>query len=466
MQIKEIDNLLINSVIDSRIKNSSQCGFIELIVRPECNQQCEYCYLVQHGDKSYPKETRADKTTIIKNIQMLTEYFIEQRYCFKKIDLFAGDMFYDDLFFDIIEPLYKYFNFIMTEETDFMEQFIDDEYHPAIVIPCNMSFCWDDEKIKKVEELYNRFRKIGVKLYFSYSTDGKYSTNIREKKEIPDEFFEKVFALCNKYNWGVHPMLSYENIDQAINNYNWWKKIISKYPYISYTPYPQLLEVRNPGWTEEKIKKYEEFLKYMLDDIFHNFCGSDPMMFFNNEIKQHSEDPNIQISCANNVNKILLWGKNENQTTCALSGFNVVINCSDLRIVPCHRLAYPMLSGGHYQIKDNKIIRLKANENINGYLNLINIDDIHKPGCVTCKYNHFCLRGCVGAQFEEFGEPYFPIPNVCELLKHKYDFLLEYYHNAGIFHSLFMEKPKYPLNKEWQEILLNFGYKEYEQYQF
>jgi hypothetical protein len=39
---------------------------------------------------------------------------------------------------------------------------------------------------------------------------------------------------------------------------------------------------------------------------------------------------------------------------------------------------------------------------------------------------------------------------------------LEYYHNAGIFHSLFMEKPKYPLNKEWQEILLNFGYKEYE----
>ena len=68
MQIKEIDNLLINSVIDSRIKNSSQCGFIELIVRPECNQQCEYCYLVQHGDKSYPKETRADKATIIKNI--------------------------------------------------------------------------------------------------------------------------------------------------------------------------------------------------------------------------------------------------------------------------------------------------------------------------------------------------------------------------------------------------------------
>ena len=76
------------------------------------------------------------------------------------------------------------------------------------------------------------------------------------------------------------------------------------------------------------------------------------------------------------------------------------------------------------------------------------------------------LAPCVVMSTEEFGEPYFPIPNVCELLKHKYDFLLEYYHNAGIFHSLFMGKPKYPLNKEWQEILLNFGYKEYEQYQF
>jgi hypothetical protein len=29
--------------------------------------------------------------------------------------------------------------------------------------------------------------------------------------------------------WGVHPMISYESIDNAINNYEWFKNKYSKF---------------------------------------------------------------------------------------------------------------------------------------------------------------------------------------------------------------------------------------------
>jgi sulfatase maturation enzyme AslB (radical SAM superfamily) len=29
---------------------------IELIVRPQCNQKCEYCYITRYGNNLYPEE--------------------------------------------------------------------------------------------------------------------------------------------------------------------------------------------------------------------------------------------------------------------------------------------------------------------------------------------------------------------------------------------------------------------------
>ena len=101
---------------------------------------------------------------------------------------------------------------------------------PEIIIPCNMSFCQDDNKIQKVENYVNKFQKnLNVRIAFSYSTDGKYSTDIREKHDISDEFYDKVFSLMNKYNWQSHPMISYEGIENGIKNYIWWKEQYSKY---------------------------------------------------------------------------------------------------------------------------------------------------------------------------------------------------------------------------------------------
>mgnify|MGYP003295598082 CR=1 FL=1 len=49
--------------------------------------------------------------TIINNLSVLLDYFInEQKIVFRRIDLFAGDMFYDNLFFDVCEVIYQYYS--------------------------------------------------------------------------------------------------------------------------------------------------------------------------------------------------------------------------------------------------------------------------------------------------------------------------------------------------------------------
>ena len=106
------DHLLLNNIINSLMHKKKYGATVELIIRPECNQQCKYCYLKQYGHESYP--IRANKEQIINNVTSIMNYFIEQDYKIKRMDLFAGDMFYDNLFFDIIEPIKLYYTFSAT----------------------------------------------------------------------------------------------------------------------------------------------------------------------------------------------------------------------------------------------------------------------------------------------------------------------------------------------------------------
>ena len=38
---------------------------IELIIKPQCNQKCEYCYIYKHGDDLYPVEERISDDEIL-----------------------------------------------------------------------------------------------------------------------------------------------------------------------------------------------------------------------------------------------------------------------------------------------------------------------------------------------------------------------------------------------------------------
>jgi hypothetical protein len=59
-------------------------------------------------------------------------------------------------------------------------------------------------------------KSINVHLILSYSSDGLYASNIREKHPLSNEFIENVFTLMYDCQWGAHPMISYESIDNII----------------------------------------------------------------------------------------------------------------------------------------------------------------------------------------------------------------------------------------------------------
>ncbi len=112
MVIKNDDNILLNHYINSILtknKNGVVDTILELIIRPQCNQKCEYCYLYKYGDVLYPHDKRVSNETILSNITALFEYLFNKESYLSRIELFAGDLFYDNLFFDLIEILYNYY---------------------------------------------------------------------------------------------------------------------------------------------------------------------------------------------------------------------------------------------------------------------------------------------------------------------------------------------------------------------
>ena len=56
--------------------------------------------------------------------------------------------------------------------------------------------------------------------------------------------------------------------------------------------------------------------------------------------------------------------------------------------------------------------------------------------CDTCIFNKCCIHGCIGSQIENTGDPFFPVPGVCKMLKAKYSFLMKKYEEIGIIDYL------------------------------
>lgn len=332
-------------------------SMLELIVTPQCNQKCDYCYITKYGDQLYPLETRADKETTLKNIDNLMKmFFYEKKYLFQQYEIFAGDLFGTGYFFDLMDILYPYFAWAADKAPELFT--MGHKGERVIIIPCNLRFIADDETTNKVIEYYDKFKKIGVTIAFSWSHDGKYSTDVREKVEFSDEYYEKVFKFIQRTGAGIHPMLSTEGIDVAKENFDWWVEMFEKYlpervekgDYI-----PISLEVRNDGWTDEKIEKFLDLLKHRFEWML-NHCDNDidklARYYFHAPGEKRIFDYD-QFDC-------LTHGKQEGCTTCSLSR-SLTIRCSDLAIVPCHRTTYHQFIGGWFESDENGITGLKPN---------------------------------------------------------------------------------------------------------
>lgn len=458
MEIILEDNLILQNYIEKFFQDNNSHKKVELIIKPECNQTCEYCYLYQHGKELYPIEKRKSNEDILNNINLFFNYLINNNIYIKIWDIFAGDLFYDNLWFSIMDLFYNYYIKIQSQQ----------EIIPAIIMmPNNFSFCHFDDKIKKVKEYIEKFKLLKIKILFSYSSDGKYSTNIREKRILTDEYYDKVFTLMGENGWGAHPMISYEGIDNSIQNYDWWMEQYKKYiiPNNPHDFMPGFLEVRNNGWTEESIDKYLQLLNHIIWKRFE-------MCHYNSkELMQHLFYPAWYLNergllPRHDMDLIHLDYSplEENIMKCAI-GHQLVINCADLSFVPCHRTSYSFFTGGKFSIKNNQIIGVEALEGLNGYFNQVSSNTSFNLKCYGCPNRFFCMQGCRGAQFEYSMETFLPIPSVCNLLDKKITFLVQRYHELGIFHELFSQTDLFiPENykKDLLKLLKSRGYNEYE----
>lgn len=393
--------------------------FLELFITATCNQDCEYCYLVKHGDQLYPKELRK-MSTILKNIEILLDYLYENKINPIRYDLFSGEIWgtkFGDKVFDI-----------------FIKYIEEGKITPrSVMIPSNCSFCYDEKLRNKMDWYIARFKKNGVRLVYSCSNDGLIiekdsrpfkNKNLNEMK-TSQENYDTMFTWFKKHDYAYHPMVSANNVNKWVENYDWWISMLEKYG-LDIHRYIMTLEVRNDNWTNKSITDYMKFLDHMINVDFEKYYENDKSGFVN-EI--FGFRPYLGNTCLNYLPYMLCKGRDDFNCTIKRS---LIVRMGDLAIGPCHRSCYPEFIYGKYDVEDGKIVGVTAN-NIQMMNRVYCLNSKASLFCDHCSIRYICMKGCLGAQFEANKEPLEPCMSVCEFFKAKFIFLYVKYIKTGMF---------------------------------
>lgn len=452
---------------NNKILNINKHG-LELIIRPNCNQSCEYCYIHNYGNELYPNNNFT-KEEQLNHIKLILDWiFFERKNYFYKIELFAGDLFYDGIFLDFFELYENYLKCVKKEYNYIFKN------RSTIIIPSNMRFVVEQpEMAEKVKQLHDyMLKEYNLKIAFSWSSDGPYGTFEREKLELDDSYFDQIFKYCFSMDAGYHPMTSAHNVFYLKDNYDWWLKKMKEFApedtNFSYCDFaPSFLEVRNgKSWTEESIQAYLDFLTYAMEKRYE-LCGSNVEMltehFFAGDLAQFH---NLPRTTSYDHLVLSYFQDNSYQTesySCGLQS-EIHLNCINMSFVPCHRTAYPLFTGAYFITDENseKITDIQVN-NFNAYYTLKTADIKNVPVCNICDYRNLCIKGCPGAQYEDSGEILLPIPSVCNLFHKKLDHLIKLYNNYNLIQTAIN---KNFLSKEAKEFYIKkskeLGYELYE----
>ncbi|MCR4661200.1 MAG: hypothetical protein K5765_04260 [Clostridia bacterium] len=421
---------------EQRHNSQNRIESIELIVRPECNQKCEYCYIARYGADLYPFAERLSNEEILHNIDLVLDYVFNTRNLYiDRWEVFAGDLFYDGIFFDMCDLFIKY----LTPKQQLYPN-IFDKFPGLILTPTNFSFIRDPEKKQKLEEYIEYFQKnFNWEIGFSVSTDGKYAIDTREQIDLDDSFFDDCFKWTIKYHkMGFHPIISASNVHNAIKNYDWWRDMCHKWytgvPEKRQDIFPYWLEARNDEWTQDNIDDFLKLLNHMVDDRLR-MC--------NNNVKELAYHFTVGDGQNNTLLGLLhgdlIWFNTLSKEAlqdlgCSMS-ISTIINISNLSLPPCHRLTYPQFNGGFFKVQDDKIVDIEA-FNLSLYLTAKTANAKYLPKCSLCEYSSICHKGCFGAQCESTGEIFQPAISVCNLEKQRFDFLIYKYYNLDLFKAI------------------------------
>ena len=440
LEEKKLFNLILDSTLFPLPSNTNRVDIqnpyfindlgIELIFQTQCNQQCDYCYIHKYGKDLYPIKVTKEET--LNNINLIFDYiFCQRKNYLYEIELFGGDIFHNEIYFDVLDIYDKYLKEIKNNFKDIFNK------QTTICCPCNLS--WVVERphlIEKFRKYSNYFKdEYNVFLSFSWSTDGYYAVNSREKKVLTEEYFDTIFKFCQEFKCGYHPMVAPENIKTWCENYDWWMEKYEQYDLVRpgyFQPY--LLEVRNDNWTPELTEYYCKFLRHLMEWRL-KMCDND-IEKLSYHLLQGNGSNNTLLG-SRGSDPLILYDKKgyyKQEEGMGCSGQKLVhFDCSRLAIVPCHRTSYYQFIPAIFITDEEKkhIIDFKPN-NVGSYITWRFHKTENEPICSHCSYYKICKQGCLGSQFESTGELYMPITSLCNFYKTIYEFLYKLYKEYGI----------------------------------
>lgn len=396
---------------------------LELYITSSCNQNCEYCYLVKHPGL-YPKEIQ-DHAQILKNLNILFNWCIDNNYAINLIELFSGEIWHTSFGEEVLEVTLKAIarGFKVNQ----------------IIIPSNCSFIKNPKSLEKIQGFINDFADVGTSLIFSVSVDGKiidnYSRPFNDKSEKDDDFYEILFSFARYNHYLFHPMVSAYNVKDWVENFNWWVEMFEEFggdPEVDI----MTLEVRDGDWNQEAIQYYKDFLdcllNYRLKQVNNNIKEFTRSLFF----LESYQKPQFSIfspKCNISYSPIY-FSEAKSYSGCSINT-HLTVRAGDLAICPCHRTSYDKYLYGKFVVENDKIVDIKAN-NIQMATQVILGNVKFNLGCPKCIFKDYCLKGCYGAQVEYYNDPFVPDPAICNFFKEKYTHLLKRYEELGVIDEL------------------------------
>lgn len=421
---KNLDTLMEN-YIDTYDVIPKTTSF-EFIISSNCNQKCEYCYLYKHGKEMYPEES-LKKENILRNLKLLLHWLhYDKNFDYREYDIFSGEFFALSFWEDVLQVFY-----------DFHKEHV--KHFRAMTIPSNGSFVLNEKTYNKIIEWNKKLKEIDIELFISVSIDGGstleemerpfYSTNLQQKKS-DDVFYNKIVEFSKQVLLGFHPMITKNFVKNYKENYDWWTKFIIDNDLTIRTDndgkkvynIPMFLEVRDENqWDDESIENYRKFLwyaaeqdlKYLYNDnkevmaerIFNSF-GTTPVYEGNYYTSSQPYFLSLQAL--------------QSSLACSIQN-EPKVRVGDLMWVPCHRTCYPQFNYGQLVLNEEKtkIIGVKGLNPMLAYKIKTLNPNRSMLKCNDCKIKAMCLKGCLGAQYEQTGELFAPIESVCKLFQVK-----------------------------------------------
>ena len=414
LTFQEENNEILEDIITSLMKEwegkSKKDRFLELYITADCNQRCDYCYLVKYGDQLYPKELR-DSKQIIHNLRLLLDYLLKNNNIPWRIDLFSGEILGTKLGNQVFDVLLEYI-----QKGFSIKQ---------ILIPSNMSFCLTEKTMYVVDDYIDRFYDLYCAVIISCSMDGlivdKINRPFIKNTEVlkNSDYYKRIIGFCTRHEYGYHPMIAANSLEYQKENYKIWLDILHHtFPdedeFKRTFGHVMQLVVRNNDWTDDYIKQYIDWLNFLIDTDKKEYFDNNNKTLLDSLYTEKVNDFLALNYCPYQVGEFRNF-------SCTI-GHMVCVRLGDLALCPCHRTSYDKYLFGKFTVKNNEIVGIQAN-NVQLASAIYLTNTLIKPKCNDCPISLMCMKGCLGCQYENTNDIFYPVESVCKLFKVTYLFL-------------------------------------------